>query len=107
MQLFFYLNALKPSPKPDLTFVAGGPSYKWALGMSMQGYANTKEAGLVPGSVEEGRALCLLQEAALGRSCGSEQAAVSLVRYHGLGPADFKRIRRRVCLAMETAPSTM
>lgn len=46
-----------------------------------------------------------MQQAALGRSCGSEQAAASLVRYCSLDPADFARIRRRVCLVMETAPS--
>jgi len=37
VQLFFYLNAFKPGPKPDLTFVAGGPSYKSALEMNMRG----------------------------------------------------------------------
>lgn len=48
-----------------------------------------------------------MQQAALGRSRGSEQAAASLVRYCSLGPADFDRIRKRVCLVMETAPSAM
>lgn len=37
VQLFFYLNAFKPSPKPDLTFVAGGPPYKSALEMILWG----------------------------------------------------------------------
>lgn len=49
----------------------------------------------------------LVQDAALGRCCGSEQAAVGLVRYRSLGTADLKRIRRRVCLVMETAFSAM
>lgn len=53
------------------------------------------------------QSLCRTQQAALGRSCGSEKAAASLVRYCSLGPADFERIRRRVCLVMETAPSAM
>lgn len=53
------------------------------------------------------QSLCRMQQAALGRSCGSEKAAASLVRYCSLGPADFERIRRRVCLVMETAPSAM
>lgn len=56
MQLFFYLNAFKPSPKPDLTFVAGGLFYKSALKMNMQGYTNAEEVGLVPGDAEGGRA---------------------------------------------------
>ena len=50
---------------------------------------------------------CRMQHVALGRCRGSEHAAVGLVRYCSLSPADLKRIRRRVCLVMETAPSAM
>lgn len=46
-----------------------------------------------------------VQRPALGGSRGSELAAVSLVRYCSLGPADFNRIKRRVCLVMETTSS--
>lgn len=48
-----------------------------------------------------------MQHPALGRSCGSEQAALALVRYCSLGPAGFKRVRRRVWLVTETAPLAM
>lgn len=43
-----------------------------------------------------------LCQAALGRCCGSELTAAGLVRYWSLGLADSNRIKRRVCLVMET-----
>lgn len=70
---------------------------KWTRG-ARQGL---KRSGWCPGLRRRAEP-AQLRQAALGTCRGSELAAASLLRYWSVGLADSNRIKRRVCLVMET-----